>query len=286
VPPAAPARTPRAAKPAGTPVTPTRPTPAAYPLEQLQPSAPPPRDSPAGILAEAYAEADRIREQARAEGHAEGLAHGRAEGLAETRAAAQALGAALIDLHAKAEDLAHAVERDAVELALALAAKIVGGALEVQPQRVLDAVAGALRRIADRRRISVLVDPADLELVSAAVGELQARAGGIELCEVQADRRVRRGGAIVRTLESEVDVTIQTQLERAREVIRAELGCEVADQDTHAAEPPGSAAYAPTTSAAPPETAPITAATPEAEVFEPIPAEIVDGELADVELAP
>ncbi len=52
------------------------------------------------------------------------------------------------------------------------------------------------------------------------------RAGGIELCEIQADRRVGRGGAIVRTLESEVDATVQTQLERAREVIRAELGCE------------------------------------------------------------
>jgi flagellar assembly protein FliH len=200
--------------------------PAGYPLEQLEPSAPAPPGSAARILADAEAQAQRIRELARSEGHAEGLAHGRADGIAETRAAAQALGAALLELDERAEQLAHAVERDAVELALALAAKILAGALDVQPERILDTVAGALRRIADRRRITILVDPADLELVGAAVHELQTQAGGIELCEVQSDRRVRRGGAIVRTLESEVDATVQTQLERAREVIRAELGCE------------------------------------------------------------
>jgi flagellar assembly protein FliH len=195
-----------------------------YPLEQLQDTAPPPPGTPARVLADAAAEADGIRERARLEGHEAGLAQGREDGVAQSRAAAHALQEALGDLQRQAQDIVQAVERDAVELALALAAKIVAGTLEVQPERVLDAVAGALRRIADRRRIAVLVDPADLEVVGAAIGELQSQAGGIELCEIQADRRVGRGGAIVRTIESEVDVTVQTQLERAREVVQAELG--------------------------------------------------------------
>jgi flagellar assembly protein FliH len=206
---------------------------AGYSLEQLEPSAPPPPGSAARVLADATAEADRIREQARSEGHREGRAQGHADGLAEARSAAGALHDALAELQQQSAQIAHAVERDAVELALELAAKILAGALDVQPERVLDTVAGALRRIADRRRIAVLVDPADLEVVNAAIAELQTRAGGIELCEIQADRRVGRGGAIVRTLESEVDVTVQTQLERAREVIRAELGCEDLDRGDH-----------------------------------------------------
>jgi len=206
---------------------------AGYALEQLEPSAPPPAGSAARILADATAEAERIREQARSQGHDEGRTQGHADGIAETRAAADALHGALAELQQQAAQIAHAVERDAVELALELAAKILAGALDVQPERVLDTVAGALRRIADRRRIAVLVDPADLEVVNAAIAELQTRAGGIELCEIQADRRVGRGGAIVRTLESEVDVTVQTQLERAREVIRAELGCEDLHRGDH-----------------------------------------------------
>jgi flagellar assembly protein FliH len=199
---------------------------ATFQLEQLEPSAPPPAGTPARMLADAVAEADQIRELARMQGHEEGRAQGLADGVAETRAAAHALQEALAALAQQTDELAQAVERDAVELALALAAKIVAGTIEVEPERVLDTVAGALRRIADRRRIAVLVDPADLEVVSGALGELQARAGGIELCEIQADRRVGRGGAIVRTVESEVDASVATQLERAREVIRAELGCQ------------------------------------------------------------
>lgn len=202
--------------------------PSGYPLEQLEPSAPPPPGTPARILADANAEAERIRERAYAEGHEEGRAQGRADGIAETHTAAGALCEALIELQQQTDQIAQAIERDAIELALALAAKIVAGTLDVQPERVLDTVAGALRRIAERRRIAVLVDPEDLEVVAGAIGELQTRAGGIELCEIQADRRVGRGGAIVRTLESEVDASVQTQLERAREVIRAELGCEEA----------------------------------------------------------
>jgi len=221
------------------PTSTTRPTapPAGYPLEQLQPSAAPPRGTPAGILAQADVEAQRIRELARAEGHAEGFARGRTDGLTETRAAAQALQAALTQLQARAQDLADTVERDAVELALALAGKILAGAFDVEPQRVLDVVAGALRRVADRRSVTVLVNPDDLELVESAVGELRGQAGGIELCDVQADRRVSRGGAIVRTRESEVDATVQTQLARAREVIRAELGCGEAEAAPSEAAP-------------------------------------------------
>jgi flagellar assembly protein FliH len=197
-----------------------------YPLEQLEPSAPPGGRDPfqrARILADANAEADRIRELARAEGHAQGLAVGREEGLAQARSAALALGEALSDAQHLRARIADETERDAVALALALAAKILAGALTVQPERVLDTVRGALRRVAERRRITVLVDPEDLQLVTGAIAELQAEAGGIEHCEVQADRRVGRGGAIVRTIESEVDATLQTQLERAREVIQTEL---------------------------------------------------------------
>ncbi len=195
-----------------------------YLLEQLEPSAPPPPGTAARILADAAAEAERIRELARAEGHAEGLALGHEDGLAEARSAASALRQALTEALALREQLAEETERDAVALALALAAKILAGTLEVQPERVLDTVRGALRRVTDRRRVTVLVDPADLHLVSAACAELEAQVGGIEHCDVQADRRVGAGGAIVRTLESEVDATVDTQLERAREVIQAEFG--------------------------------------------------------------
>jgi flagellar biosynthesis/type III secretory pathway protein FliH len=199
---------------------------AEFPFEQLEPSPPLPRDAPDRILALAAAEGECIRERARAEGHAEGRAQGHRDGIAETTAAAHALAQALDELRALRHETAEAVERDAVELALALAAKILTGELDARPERVIDVVRGALRRIGDRRQVVVLVDPGDLDVVSAAVNDLRAQVGGIETCDVQADRRVGRGGAVVRTVEGEIDATVKTQLERARELMLADAPAE------------------------------------------------------------
>jgi flagellar assembly protein FliH len=70
----------------------------------------------------------------------------------------------------------------------------------------------------------VLVHPDDLDVVRAAADGLAAELGGIEHCEVQAERRLARGGAVVRTDEGQVDASIETQLTRARELVEAELG--------------------------------------------------------------
>jgi flagellar assembly protein FliH len=172
-------------------------------------------------LAAAQAEADAIRAQARAEGHADGLSAGLEEGRAQLAAALAALEAAHAEVVALRAATAEAVERDAVELAVQLAEKIVAGTLEAEPERVLDVVRGALRRLSERRRVTVLVHPDDLELVRAAADGFAAELGGIEHCEVQAERRLSRGGAIVRTDEGQIDASIETQLARARELVAA-----------------------------------------------------------------
>lgn len=175
-------------------------------------------------LAAAQAEADAIRASARAEGHADGLEAGLAEGRAQIAAALSALESAHAEVVALREATVEAVERDAVELAVLLAEKIVAGALDSDPERVLDVVRGALRRLTERRRVTVLVHPDDLELVRAAADGFASELGGIEHCEVQAERRLVRGGAVVRTDEGQIDASIETQLARARELVAAELG--------------------------------------------------------------
>jgi flagellar assembly protein FliH len=195
-----------------------------YCFEHLQSSAPPNPTAPEQLIARAQAQADEITERARAQGFQEGFSEGMQKGHEAAQAAACARNQALLQASAQREQLTLALAHDAVELGLELAGKIVHGALEVQPERVIDVVRDALRPIADRRRITVLVDPDDLEIVTAQIDALRAQAGGIELCEVQADRRVGRGGAIVRTSEGEVDACVESQLEKAREVIVAELG--------------------------------------------------------------
>ena len=194
-----------------------------YAFEQLEPSESPPRDAAERLLAQARAEADSIRELARAEGLREGREAGHEQGIADIVSSAGALGEAVEALDGLRLEVVEAVEADAIELALALAGKILAGAFQARPELVVEVVQGALRRITDRRRITVIVNPADLTLVREAIGELTAHGSGIELCDLQSDERVARGSAIVRTPEGEVDASVHTQLERAREVIDASL---------------------------------------------------------------
>jgi flagellar assembly protein FliH len=194
-----------------------------YAFEQLEPSEPPPRDGPARALAEATAEAERIREHARAEGHAEGLAAGHADGVAEVASATASLADALAGIEALRDEVAQAVEHDAIQLALELAEKVLAASLQARPELVVEVVQGALRRASDRRQITVLVNPRDLKTVKSAIGDLQTQANGIEPADLQGDQRVGVGGAIVRTVEGEVDASVETQLERAAEVVMAEL---------------------------------------------------------------
>jgi flagellar assembly protein FliH len=196
---------------------------AAYTFRQLEAPAGSMHDV-ADVLSAAHAEADHIRQQARAAGEAEGRAAGMAAARAELEPSLQAVAGAAHALEAIREQVIAELEQDAISLALRLAEQIVSGVIEVEPERITDIAAVALRRIRDRQHVTLVVNPADLDLMSQSLTQLQSQLGGIEHLNVQSDRRVGRGGVLARTDEGEIDASIETQLARAREVVIAELG--------------------------------------------------------------
>jgi flagellar biosynthesis/type III secretory pathway protein FliH len=183
-------------------------------------AAPPGPDAVMAAVARAESEAQALRAAAREEG----LREGREEALVALTPALEALTQAAEGVQASQFARADRLEAHAVDLALFLAEKVVGGALAIEPERVVEAVRGALRGIVERERVTVLVHPDDLEMVRGALDDIRASLGGIEHCEVQAERRVSRGGAVVRTPDGDVDARVETKLQRAREVVEAALG--------------------------------------------------------------
>ena len=175
--------------------------------------------APAAPLAAPAPDLDAVR----AEGFNDGYTAGAADARGALDPAAAALQAAAAELAGLRADVAERTERAAVELGLRIAEQVLQGALAVDPERVVDAVRGALRRLVERDRVLVLVNPEDLDVLREHAEELVAELGGIEHLGVEADRRVTRGGAIVRTGEGEVDATLETKLGRAREVVEHEL---------------------------------------------------------------
>ena len=196
---------------------------AAYTFRQLEAPAGSVRDV-ADVLSAAHADAEQIRQQAWSEGEVEGRAAGMAAMRAELEPSLQAVAGAAQALDAVRDQVISELEHDAVAFALRLAEQIVAGAIDVAPERILDIAGVALRRIRDREHVTLVVNPADLELMSDSVSRLQSELGGIANLNVQSDRRVGRGGVLARTDEGEIDASIETQLARAREIVAAELG--------------------------------------------------------------
>ena len=206
-------------------------TDAAFDFEQLAP--PPQRERPPNIeeaqsraqaiVARAEAEAERIRNEARQEGFAEGMVSGRDQLRALAEPIVDSLSQAVEQLRELQGNAADIVERDAIVLAMEIAEKVVAGAIDVEPDRVLDVVRGALRAIVERERIVIQVNPEDLAIMREGLDELAGSLGGIEHVEVQEERRVKRGGAVVRTSVGEIDANISTKLERARAAVEEQL---------------------------------------------------------------
>ena len=204
---------------------------ASYAFRQLD--APPPGTSNgiADVLSAVRAEAEQIRAQAWAAGEAEGRAAGMAAARTDAAPAIAAMTAALEAIEQLKAQMLTELEQDAVEMAMRLAEQILAGVVSVEPERVIDVGRNALRHLTERRRVTLVVNPDDLELVSECVDQLQSELGGIEHLGVQSDRRIGRGGAIARTDSGEIDSGLDAQLSRAREIVAAALARESFDED-------------------------------------------------------
>ncbi len=204
---------------------------ASYAFRQLD--APPPGTSSgiADVLSAVRAEAEQIRAQAWAAGEAEGRAAGIAAARTEAAPAVAAIAGAAEAISGLQAQMLAELEEDAVEMAIRLAEQILAGVISVEPERVLDVGRNALRHLSERRRVTLVVNPDDLELVSECVDQLQSELGGIEHLAVQSDRRIGRGGAIARTDSGEIDSGLDAQLSRAREIVAAALARESTDEN-------------------------------------------------------
>jgi type III secretion system HrpE/YscL family protein len=160
------------------------------------------------IVAQAAEDAAKVRAQAEAEAEArrrEAVEAGREEG----RAAAAAV---LAEIAAAREQRLSGLERELAEVALAVARRLVGEGLALQPDLVVAVALEALEPVRTRREVVLRVHPADAPLLRAQQPRLAAlleRAPGLVLRE---DPALARGDVLVETEAGRVDARIGAQL--------------------------------------------------------------------------
>ncbi|MBN1826866.1 MAG: hypothetical protein JW958_11425 [Candidatus Eisenbacteria bacterium] len=165
--------------------------------------------------AELKASLDEMRErlERREREHAEELTRARAEGEHAVREAVEKFAGAAKDLMAQREDLFLASEETVVRLAVAVARRIVGDAVQVDEALVLETVRRALRLVTEKESVVLRVNPEDLKIVREHGSDWLAILEGTRSLEIVEDGRVRRGGCLVETEAGNVEAQLEKQLQ-------------------------------------------------------------------------
>jgi flagellar assembly protein FliH len=156
---------------------------------------------------------EEIRRQAYRKGYQDGEKAGAASETAKAAPVIEGFRRATFELERLRRDLYRSAERRAMELALAVARKIVAREVQVQPEVVLSVVRKALERVAAADDIRIRVHPADLDYLEAYRRELAGLVENVDRIDLVADETTTRGGCLIETGMGGIDARIEKQLE-------------------------------------------------------------------------
>lgn len=184
----------------------------------------------AGTVEQARAQAGQICEQARKEGREAGFAAGREAGFKAGRDEAFAAARKEFSeqqklLVAACEDLIGQIEagrslwlasarQDLVELAVAIARRVVRRVGEREREVVMGNLEEAIRLAGRRSEVNIRVHPADAAAARSFADGLLGRKDQWKHVEIVEDPRMSPGGCRVHWDSGAVDATLETQLDR------------------------------------------------------------------------
>ena len=176
------------------------------------------RREAARIVQQAKSDAEEIRRQAEHAGRlaAEQAAHRVldekvSQQMATLRPALESAVAQLVDARGAWLDN---WQRRAIQLAAAMAERVVRRELQQHPEIALDWIREALELAAGASEVVLQLHPADLEALGNRVDQMVKTFCSLAPAQIQADENVTRGGCVVRTKFGAIDQQIKAQLDR------------------------------------------------------------------------
>lgn len=160
------------------------------------------------------------KEEAYRNGHTDGQQMGYAKGHEESLEICSKFNRLIQNVQNQRAEIYRAAELEVVELAYAIARKVIGSYAETKPDIVMNSAQKAVKLLLDRSKLSVKVSPEQEEFVKANLDRLYAMDDSIQRIEVEADRRVGVGGCILETESGNVDARIDTELECIADTIK------------------------------------------------------------------
>ena len=171
------------------------------------------------ILAEAMRQAQGLRQQGEAEGRQRGFEVGRAEAVAAVNARMQgevdALAALLESIQEERSRVFAAVEGELIDLAMAIARKVIGDAVARDTEGFMQMASAAAQQLGQAGPYQLRVHPEDARRLNERWPQEQRREW-----EIVPDDRIAVGGCIVSCGASQVDARPETQLGLIQQAFR------------------------------------------------------------------
>ncbi|MBP7779336.1 MAG: hypothetical protein KA371_19635 [Acidobacteria bacterium] len=157
-----------------------------------------------------------LEREAFTKGYAQGERAGAEAGASRAEATLGRLAQTLDDLQALRADLIRRTEREVVELALAIARKVLQREVSLDRDLLMAMARVALDRLADIATASIRLHPDDYAGVMLGRGPSAVSTHGVAIV---ADASVRRGGCVVQSEFGSVDIGVETQIDELAQAL-------------------------------------------------------------------
>jgi flagellar assembly protein FliH len=178
------------------------------------------------IIADAQASADDVRQEARESGQKQGMlegsAAGRAQGLEQgIAAAAQELQLAVASLNEAATIAVAAKEQviadsvgELVELAIAIAQRVIKRQAAIDPQVLIANLRDALALCGRQRQLRIAIHPSQKQMLAEALPRLEMEWPAAGSAQIVEDAAISMGGCRIFTDHGQINADLNAQLDR------------------------------------------------------------------------
>jgi len=188
-------------------------------------------------LQEVETRGDEERNQIAQQRYDEGYQVGLDEREAESVNAVSRMGVLHDNLIAERTQVLKEAEETVIDLASALAKRIVGFQAEASPKVLVQVVRAALRHLSDRSNLEIKVRPDDLQIARRFAAHWVDTVDQDSVLKVRASDHVGRGGCMIEGREENVDARLEEQANVLHDGLRAAFSATI-EQDAEEANEP------------------------------------------------
>ena len=115
------------------------------------------------------------------------------------------------------------IEKEVVELALAIARQVICQEITLNRDIVVCVAREALAKVEDPGRVKIKMSPSDLKFIKETRSQLSDLIDNIDNVTLEAEENIQSGGCIIETDLGEIDARIERQLQAVEESFRTAM---------------------------------------------------------------